>query len=180
MITERVVEKYNQLGYKTLFLFMLKRSGALCVFIFGYVALLFFKNVLPLFLETLLVKFSAIGMLFIVVVFIGTFFIAWLEYSNYGIFIEEENFKMTQGIFNQETIGIPYKLIKEVKIERSLFDQLLGVSNVVLIILGEDDQKTILNESVVLLPMLDQHIASRMQDEILKRAQVEEVQMSSR
>ena len=64
--------------------------------------------------------------------------IGWLEYSRYKIFIDQESIKINKGIIKEEQIGIPFRRVKEAAIERSMSDQLLGISNLVLTVLGEE------------------------------------------
>jgi hypothetical protein len=56
---------------------------------------------------------------------------------------------------------------------------MLGVSNVILVVLGEDDGGPISQESKIILPALDVKIANQIQEIILNKAEVEEVDMNA-
>jgi uncharacterized membrane protein YdbT with pleckstrin-like domain len=93
--------------------------------------------------------------------------------------LSADNIKISRGLIAEEEIGIPFRRIKEVNFVRSLTDQMLGVSNVVLIVLGEDDGGPLSQESKIILPSLDVRIAKQIQDIILNKAEVEEVDMNA-
>ena len=110
--------------------------------------------------------------------------VAWLEYIHYGIFIDEKNLKIKKGLIAEEDTGVPYRRIKDVKIERSLLDQILGMSDIVVTILGSDEsriQKPVEDDEddVIFLPAIEKETALHIQDMILKKAQVEQIDVLS-
>lgn len=107
------------------------------------------------------------GMALFVMMAIAALLIGWLEYSRYGIFMNEKDIRVRRGLFAVEEVGIPYRRIKDVKIERSLADQLFGLSQLIIMMVE--------GESQVILPSLDKQIALQIQDAILKKSQVEDI-----
>ena len=107
-----------------------------------------------------------------------TLFLGWLRYIRYGVFIDDKDFKVDRGLFSIEHIGIPYRRIQDVKIQRSLIDQFFGVSNIVITILGSDETPGSHKDSII-LPSIDKNIALHIQDIVLKKAQVEQIHVLS-
>lgn len=173
--------EYQQFGRKTFLIFVLKRSPALLCVIF-FTAII---AAIPLFLPDpysgILAAYVPVvvpaGMMAAIGVFLTISSVAWLEYTHYGISIGENNFKVKKGVVNVVEIGTPYRYVKEVRIQRTLSDQIMGVSTVVVEVLGEDDGQTISDESEITLPSIDKNTAVRIQDAILKRSEIEKMNL---
>lgn len=171
--TSNGVKKYHPLGPKTLFMFILKRSAVLILLVPILLAGLFSLDYVPK--EYFDIAVSALFgyLIFILMIFTVSFLLALLEYHRYWIFIDEKDLKIARGLIAIEQIGVPYRRISDVRIIRSLVDQIFGVSDILLTTLGDDnpDEK----ESTILLPSLSKEIAIQIQDIVLKKAQVEQV-----
>ena len=115
------------------------------------------------------------GLLFIVVLAI-TFFVTWLIYSHYKFCLGDDSLKIKRGILNKEEVAIPYRQIQDVDIKRDLSFQMLGLSRIVILTAGhEEDEKPGEDESEGILPALDKKLAEWMQAELFKRANVQKV-----
>lgn len=170
---EETKKTYKPLGLKTLFMMILKRSFIILVFFAGLI-------IYPSLLDYLPAKYFNIGVslfseyivLFIIII-VSVFFLGWLEYFRYGIFLDEKNIKISRGLFSTEQIGIPYRRIQDMRISRSLVDQFIGISNIVVSIVAEENEKT--SSDSIILPSLDKKIAEELHDIVLRRAQVEQI-----
>jgi uncharacterized membrane protein YdbT with pleckstrin-like domain len=173
---EETTKKYYPLGQRTLWVLIFRKSAMLfflaVLFIIGVVVLAYTP---ALYLHAA-VNIMLVYIIFLVVVAAGTFFIGWLQYFRYAVFIDDKDLKIARGLIATEQIGIPYRRIKDIKIERSIVDQIFGVSDIIISTLGEEANNASLgDESLIFLPSLDQAIALQIQDVVLKKAQVEQV-----
>lgn len=103
--------------------------------------------------------------------------ISWFLYRSHQYCLEEDAVKVRQGVISKEEIAIPYRHIEDVTIERSVLDQFLGLSRLVILTAGHEDEidKKKNDESEGILPAMDRHLASMLQEELLKRADVQRV-----
>jgi uncharacterized membrane protein YdbT with pleckstrin-like domain len=175
-------EKYQKLGGKTLWLFILDKSQAafailLLSFILFFVGKQFgsvpFFNI---FKFGILTEVALLGFALFGVVFLGSMFVGWLVYVNYKFCVGENALKIKRGIFTKEEVAIPYRQIQDVTIERDLSYQLLGLSKVVILNAGREDSKEGEADAEGILPALDKDMAEKMRDDLLTRANVEKVQ----
>ena len=172
---EEHIRKYHPLGPKTLLIFIFQKSALLLLMAPLLVAFLIGLNYVPapyLFLALNFIFIYIIALIFIII--LGVFF-GWLQYYRYWIFIDEKDLKVARGLIAIEQIGIPYRFIKDIKIQRSLIDQLFGVSDVIITVLGDQDTATEERNTTVVFPAVSQEIGLEIQDIVLKRAQVEQI-----
>ena len=174
------IQQYSPLGGKTLLVLILKRSVMLFLLIIALAGIIAAWPFIP----NNYAGYAGLAIIIIVVILViiafFVFFIGWLEYSRYKIFIDQESIKINRGIIREEQIGVPFRRIKEAAIERSMADQLIGISNLVLTVLGEEEGNNFSKESKITLPALDKNIAATIQDLILKRAEVEEMNVETK
>lgn len=109
------------------------------------------------------------------VVFGLTYFFSWLTYVNYKFLIGEDSLRISRGILAKEEIAIPYRQIQDVDIERSLYYRMMGLSKLVILTAGREDEKGGGNESEGILPAMDRNLAEWMQQELLRRTEVQRV-----
>lgn len=117
---------------------------------------------------------SALGIA--VLVFLIALLVTWLAYKNYKFFLGEDSLKIKRGILSKEEIAIPYRQIQDVDIERDLSYRMFGVSRLVILTAGqEEDRKSGENESEGILPAVDKDLAEWLQTQLLSRANVQKV-----
>jgi len=102
----------------------------------------------------------------------GAYFImillrAWLEYRYYTYTFTEEAFMMTYGYVTRKEVAALYHQIQNVNIERSVFDRLAGVSQVVIMMTGSEHGG---GQSKIVLPAVGKTKAKLVQKELLVRA----------
>lgn len=170
------IQKYHPLGNRTLFMLIFRRSAVLFLllplFLIGLIGIFYIPVEFINLASTLLFGFF----FFIVLVGIFAFFIGLLEYFRFWIFVDDKDLKIARGLISTEQIGIPYRRIQDIRIQRSLLDQIFGVSDIVIMVMGsEDDDQDTAHESTTVLPALDSRIAIQIQDIVLKKAQVEQI-----
>ena len=169
-------QSYYPLGKITLFLLILKRSGTFFALLFLLFVSLFLLNYIPPaylkdFVAVLFAYFFLISF-----VLLATYCLGYLEYFRYGIFIGERNLKIKRGLFSTEELGVPYRRIRDVKAKRSITDQIFGVSNLI-VVLSDFEEEDTSEESIIFLPSLSQKIAAEIQNSILRRSQVEQINL---
>lgn len=177
IMEENNVITYYPLGQKTLFMLILRKSGVLLLTFFGLFVGLFLLSYIPpdYFNIAIIVIFIYVAFLFVIL--LGTFFLGWLEYFRYKVTIGGKDLKIKKGLIATEEVGVPFRRIRDVKIRRSLLDQIVGVSDVAVILSDFEEQDISSGESIVFLPSLEKNIAIQIQDNILKKSQVEQIHM---
>ena len=170
---EEIKKTYKPLGPKTLFMMILKRSLIILVLFAGLIIYQSFLSYLPDTYSRIAINLFSEYIVLCIIIVVAVFFLGWLEYFRYGIFLDEKNIKISRGLFSTEQIGIPYRRIQDMRISRSLVDQFIGISNIIISIVAEEDEKT--SPDSIILPSLDKKIAEELHDIVLKRAQVEQI-----
>ena len=173
---EQHIKKYHPLGPKTLFMFIFIRSSILVLMVPLFIVGVFLLDYVPLEYEEIAIKIFSVYSIVLIFAVVFVFFFGWLQYFRYWIFIDDRDLKISRGLIAIEQIGIPFRRIQDIKIKRSLIDQIFGISDVVITVFGEeDDATTPHDESVVILPSVSKEIGLEIQDILLKKAQVEQI-----
>ena len=163
------------MGKKTLFLLTLKWLAGFLVLLLVIIICFITLAYIPKEQSGLIFQTIAYSLILDILLFLLGAFIGWLEYIHYRISVGEKSIQVTTGIISEEQKGIPYRRIKEVKISRSLFDQIVGTSTIHITTLGSDNELTSHDETQTILPVLPKQVATQIQGELLRRAQVEEM-----
>ena len=100
---------------------------------------------------------------------------SWLIYTNYRYMLDDDSLKIKRGILNKEEIAIPYRQIQDINIERNLTYQMFGMSRLVILTAGHEDEPHPEGEAEGILPAIDKNLAETLQDEILKRTDIQRV-----
>jgi len=173
------IKRYHPLGGLTLFVLIIRRSLAFLLLVpFLFIVIPFINSVPREFRDTAINV--VIGYVIFLVVMLGlSIFLGWLEYFRFWIFIDDRDLKIHRGLIATEQVGIPYRRIQDIRIKRSLFSQILGVSDIEISVLGaEDNPLTPEKEHIVILPALEKHIAIEIQNTVLQKAQVEQINLT--
>lgn len=175
-------QTYQTFGKKVFWLFFLQTSPIAFVFLLVTIILaaLSFQ---PFLTDTILgnIKNYVIEATFVtfaisVLILIGSLIYAWLTYTNYAFWTADDSFKIKRGILTKTENAIPYRQIQNVDIERSLFFQMLGLSRLIILTAGHEDQSTKgLTEAEGIIPAVDSKLAEWLQTELLRRADVQKV-----
>ena len=162
--------QYKPLGARTLYMLIIKRSPFALVFLLLLIGAFLFARFVPYEYTGILANVVLTIVVVLIVSAIITFYLGWLEYIHYGVFIEENSFRITRGLFAEEEIGVSYRFIQEIRLERSLVDQALGISHITILVLGEAQGLPFPEVSKLRLPYLSKNIASEIQEHILNRS----------
>lgn len=170
------VEKYQYLGPKTFLIFTLRKSLLFFIFLVLSILLFSISFVFEGNFSSALKQLGSAIMLLAAVFLIFTLFYVWLEYRNFRFMISVNAFKVKKGIIQKEEIAIPYRQIQSVNIKRTIFDQIFRVSKLIILTAGEEDkEEKIKGESEAILPVIDKKLALKIQEELLKRTNIEQV-----
>lgn len=163
------MSKEQRLGYKTFFVFFLQKS-----FLFWILLLILLASTI-LSLTSFAKRFSAplqmfssYNLLLTVAVLLTTCLVSWVQYNTYNITLDENALIIKKGFLNRQEIAIPYRQIQNVNIEQSVVDQLLGVSQLIILTTGESFDDTN-KASAKLLPPLDKTLAQQLRQKLLER-----------
>ncbi len=174
-------EVYHTMGKKTFWIFFLERAHAAFILLIVAIALFMIEQQ-PFLIKTPvgdLTNYAALTawgcLALFALVFAITLLVAWLISANYKYCLGDDSLKIKRGILNKEEVAIPYRQIQDVDIRRDLSFQMLGLSRIVILTAGHDDDRPGNDESEGILPALDKDLAEWMQAELLKRANVQKV-----
>lgn len=177
-------EVYHRLGKKTFWIFLLDHIHAAAVllliaiilFVLGgqpFVANLSRATLHGLDLGAYVFLGAWIVLALFVVTFAITLLVVWLTYANYKFALGEDALKIKRGILSREEVAIPYRQIQDVDIAQDLGFRMMGLSRIVILTAGHEDEKG--DESEGILPALDADLAEWLQAELLKRTDVQRV-----
>ncbi|HVN26485.1 MAG TPA: PH domain-containing protein [Candidatus Paceibacterota bacterium] len=176
-------DEYHTLGPRTFYVFLVDWMGGTFIFLALAVAL-YILNAQPFLAEksfapvapyVIIAAHACLG-LFLVVLAI-TILAVWLTYKNYQYCLSEDSLKIRRGVFSKEEIAIPYRQIQDVDIRRSFSFQLMGLSRIMILTAGQDQEKEDPHDddSEGILPAIDRDLAEWLQGELLRRANVQKV-----
>jgi uncharacterized membrane protein YdbT with pleckstrin-like domain len=176
---------YQRLGRKTFVVFLMDRIQVAALFLL-LAAGLFIVSSQPFLAKiaipnlasyVTLAAWGALG-LFVITLVIA-FLVSWIIYANYTFFLDEDSLRIKRGVITKEEIAIPYRQIQDVDIERDITYQMLGMSRLVILTAGHEDepedQPKNKGEAEGILPAIDKDEAEQLQQELLKRTNVEKV-----
>jgi putative membrane protein len=180
--TNQPTQQYQTLGKKVLWLFFLQTSPIAFILLFASI-ILFVVSFQPFIINSffgnmqkpvLLITLSAFVISLLVIS--GSLIFAWLNYKNYKFALMDDSFKIKRGFFNKTENAIPYRQIQNVDIERNFTFQMMGLSRLIILTAGHEDEKPeAKDEAEGVIQAIDQKIASWLQTELLKRAEVQKV-----
>jgi uncharacterized membrane protein YdbT with pleckstrin-like domain len=171
------IPQYQTLGKKVLWYFFASSLGVPVALFAAACLLLFLRFEITAYqgyvLQSSLVMFflSAVSALI-------ALFIAYLNYQNYQIMLSDDSLKIKKGIFSKLEIAIPFRQIQDVDIEQSVQFRMFGLSKLIILTAGHEDeteQGIDKDESEGLIPVVDQTLATQLQTELLKRADIQKV-----
>ncbi len=164
----------QHLGKKTFWLFVLNNSRI--AFIFLIITII--SLIVPSFIQfpiSSYMNIAAIGaiILFLISLLIG-YIAARLKYVNFTFILDNDAFKIKHGILSVEETAIPYRQIQSVDIKQTLFNRLIGVSQLVILTAGRGDDP-LKGESEAEFPLIDNDLTRSLQEQLLKKSEIEEV-----
>ncbi len=169
---------WNRIGSRTFWLFLSKKITVPLTFLLLSIIFTIARSssALP---KTALPLLGLAGSVCIVVFVIALLYVlasSWFAYKSHEYCLAPDAFKVRQGVMTKQEMAIPYRQIQNVDIERSFSEQLFGLSRVIILTAGhEDATDKNASESEGILPAMDKRIAVQLQDELLRRADVQKV-----
>lgn len=174
-------EVYHTLGLKTFWVFLLEKLNAPMVLLLISVVLFAIEGQPFLLIKgvgniTPYINYGAeacfgIFLFMLAVILIVT----WIEYRTYKYCLGENSLKIKRGLFTKEEVAIPYRQIQDVDIRRDLYFQMMGLSRIIILTAGTEDENPKDSESEGILPALDKNLCEWMQAQLLERANVQKV-----
>lgn len=99
---------------------------------------------------------------------------ALYDYKSNYFMLDEFSIHMRKGIWNREETAIPYRQILDVTIKESYIERSFGVAELSVFTAGHDEG-TEKNADSAIFPLIDHSYALALQQELLKRSNVQEV-----
>lgn len=173
---------YNKLGHRTFWLFVSKKSTAAISFFVLALVFTFARGIssLPPEIRSFAGLAGAVCFVIFFIALLIAMLSAWFVYKNDQFCLSNDALKIKHGTFVEKEIAIPYRQIQNVSIERNMSEQMMGLSRIIIATAGHDDEKTPENESEGVLPAIDKHLAEALQEELLRRADVQKVIQTNR
>ena len=175
-------ETYHTLGRKTFIMSLMGVVSAPIIFLIISIGLFvasaepFSKNISGYNAQPYAMIAAWFALALALMIFLIAFLVTWLAYKNYKFYLGEDSLKIKRGILSKEEIAIPYRQIQDVDIERDLSYRMFGVSRLVILTAGnQEEKKSGQDESEGILPAIDKDLAEWLQAELLKRANVQKV-----
>lgn len=171
------METYNRLGSKTYWYFLSEKLSVATGFFFLAVIISAarFISQVPASLHPFLGLAGVISFAIFIISLIVAFVSATLMYKSHGYALTDDALKIKQGFISEIEIAIPYRQIQNVSIERTFSEKTMGLSRIIISTAGHDDPNTQFDESRGILPAMDKIKAVELQNELLKRADVQKV-----
>lgn len=99
-----------------------------------------------------------------------------LIYKNTSFSLSEDALTLSRGVFTKEQFAIPYRQIQNIEIERTLGDQIMGLSRLIILTAGlEESAEEKRDDPEGIIPHIDRDIATALEMELLKRANIQKV-----
>ena len=167
----------QHLGKRALSFLISKHSHAAVVLFLIAIAATLLKNVVGQ--SAIMSQIIIWSWILFIIMLAYAFIVGWLVYVNYTFSLEDDAFKIRRGVISKKETAIPYRQIRDVNIERSFFQQIAGVSKLVILTVGEESLSSNVSESVLpVVDNIDKHLALAAQAELLKRANVQKISNS--
>ncbi len=160
-------DKQHVLGQRAFTLFLFKRiKFALFLFLLSWVAWRY-EHLAPeeytLWVTLGVQLLFALSMAYFALILIRTF----LEYRRYTYRFTDEAFIVTEGYLVRNEFGAVYHQIQSVNIRRTPLDRMIGVSQLVILMVGPDRES---RRAQIVLPGVGKTRAKLVQKELLIRA----------
>ncbi len=179
---------YQKLGRKALYFFIFERSLAALLFLIleiilvvgkvmekSYPTILNFVSQNPSVDTVFGYALLLAPILFLVALGVAVLS-AYVSYSALQYRIDENSFSLETGILGKKEISVPFREIQNVDIDQSFVYRIFGMSNLVILTAGHEDQPyASQNQSEIVLPALDIVLARTLQKYLIEQANVQEV-----
>jgi len=95
-------------------------------------------------------------------------FMSWLSYISCVFTLGENAISIKRGILNKKDISIPYRQIQDISIEQSFSNKMMGVSKLVILTAGNDNNDTE-GEAEGSFDVIDSNLAQNIKETILQK-----------
>jgi len=171
------VSGYQKLGKRTLWLMLSGQMTPSILILIAAIALLIAQgsgafSKTPIAPWSIYIVLATWGLF--ILIFIVTFLVAYLTYTNYLFMLGDDALKIRRGILSKEEVAIPYRQIQDVDLEESISDRMWGVARLAILTAGHEEAKEGEEDTAEgILPAVDRTLAESLQTELLKRADVQ-------
>ncbi|HEU5114178.1 MAG TPA: PH domain-containing protein [Candidatus Paceibacterota bacterium] len=167
---------WNRLGSRTYWLFLFGKLGVSAAF-FVLAVIFTIARSLSAMPAQVVPFLGLIGVACFTIFFVAlgyALFASWIVYRSHEFCLADDALKVKQGVVTKQEVAIPYRQIQNVDIERSVSEQIFGLSRLVILTAGHEDAGE-KDPAEGILPAMDKNLASSLQEELLKRADVQKV-----
>ena len=167
----------QKLGVKVFYYYLSKRiSVGLIVLI---ISIVFYSSestliskiiaVVPKNLATEAIGYCGIGLFLIsALTILGAFIMSWINYIDCTFVLGENAFSIRRGLFSKKEVSIPYRQIQNINIERSFYFKTMGVSKLIVLTAGNDNNDTD-GGSEGIFQVIDSAVAEKLKEDLLEK-----------
>jgi uncharacterized membrane protein YdbT with pleckstrin-like domain len=168
---------YQTLGTRTFWLFLSKWLEVPVGFLFLAFIASFIRrsSFVPLEYQRYVAMASIVLLVISIVCILISSLAARFVYNRMGFCLSDDALKIRKGVFTKTEMAIPYRQIQNVSLEQSFVYQIFGVSKLVIVTAGHDDGLTPQDESKGIMPTIDTSLAGPLQEELLRRSDVQRI-----
>lgn len=168
---------YQNLGPRTFWIFVSKWLETPLVFLIVAFIMSAVRrtSLVPVEFQRMVAIASVICFIISIIVLIISIAIARFAYKSQGFCFANDALKIRKGIFTKHETAIPYSQINNVEITRTFFQQLFGVSKLTIVTSGHDNAMTHNNEAHAVLETIDRDLAVAVQEQLLRRGDIQRV-----
>lgn len=102
----------------------------------------------------------------------------WIKYVSCTFVLGEYALIIRRGILSKRETSIPYRQIQNVDISQSFSNRMMGVSKLVILTAGHDDNDNT-GESEGIFDVIQSSVASELQEELLKRTNIQQIKQAA-
>jgi uncharacterized membrane protein YdbT with pleckstrin-like domain len=159
--------KKHSLGQRAFFTFFFKRISWVLLPVLFACVVWYADRWVPMLYSPWSDYITKILFLLCAAIFVFVLFETYMEYRYYTYLFADDAFIMTYGYVTRNEIATLYHHIQNVNIERSVLDRFIGVSKLIIIMVGSDRDS---RKNQIVLPAVGRRKAKLVQGELLKRA----------
>lgn len=109
-----------------------------------------------------------------VLIIIFGILMSWLSYISFKFVLGENAISIKKGILNKKEVSIPYRQIQNIDIEQSFNLKMMGVSRLVILTAGNDNNDTA-GEAEGIFEIIQSDVAEKIKEYILEKANLQVV-----
>lgn len=174
------METNQKLGIKVFYYYLSKKiSVGLILIIFSFIIASLKKSIISKVVlvfpqstsSNIVGYFIAILFIISILFIVGGVIASLIDYLSNSFNLGENAISIKRGFISKKEISIPYRQIQDINIEQSLNFKMMGISKMILLTAGDDDNDKE-GESEGIFKVIDMGIAEKIKEYILQKTNI--------